>query len=187
MKRSRNVELTAVMLATAVVLGACDNTDDRTVKSNEYRQTTQSFNYEAEKKLRVTCNKPEDFNESDCHKPQGSAVAASSSPTHSHSFMPIFMPYHYPGYYGSAGYSGYGPSTRSARSFSSARSAVVSPGLSGMYRASSVPSSAFRGASPGMSSTIAARSMTAGIARGGFGGTGRAISAVSMGSTSAAT
>lgn len=93
MKRSRKVELTAVMVTIAVSVAACDNVDDRTNNAinNKYNQPTQTFNYEAEKKLRVTCNKAEDFNEPQCHKPenQGSSGGARSGTSTSHSFVPI--------------------------------------------------------------------------------------------------
>lgn len=53
-----------------------------------------------------------------------------------------------------------------------------------MYRASTVPASAFKGAPASMRSTFVSRSTTAAVARGGFGATGRGFAAASS-STSA--
>ena len=100
MKRSKKVELTSIMLATVVTVGACDNIDDRTRQSNmedkpyQYNVPSkqQKFNYEDEKKLRIDCNKPEDFSLSECHKPQNQQ-AQTQPRTHTSGF--IFMPWFY--------------------------------------------------------------------------------------------
>lgn len=184
MKRSQTIEVGAIMLAVSLTVAACGDVDDRTAGSSYYgtSATSQSFNYEEEKKLRVTCDKPEDFSLPECHDKRNALAAAAASNSQqrtSHSTV-IMYPFFWGNTYGGYSARNYGPSGSGARSYSSARAAVTGQGLASTYKASTLaPSSIARLGSAG--STIGARAVNAGIARGGFGGTGRAVAMSSVG------
>lgn len=188
MKRSRAVKLTTALItgATATTLSGCDQ--PQPIQYDYVENNRSVFDYKAERRLRITCDKPEDFSQEDCHKP-GTAQQTSRAIVHTYNFR--YAPsYSYPSGSFSPSLS-YGPRTATAQSVSSARRLLSRFNLQNIYRAFAVKSSTFQ--SMGMRMTrsgVPAISLSRPVVfartpvmTGGLGKTGAVIAGKAGGST----